>query len=174
MSLPDRPLAEHLGQTRALDAPAALFAWTVGARRAYRGETLAVRFLLFIARKALAVGVVFLPAAKRQSRQLQLAAKRQSRQFFSFSHKAAKPPGQPLPSAINKPVAANFSALSFQLQIFPFGAGCRISPKKALYFCGAPGGIKRSVYRPLTTFQLPLEPEEDIYQELVYPRYAGY
>lgn len=46
--------------------------------------------------------------------------------------------------------------------------------KKSDYFCGAAGGIIGNVYRPLTTDQLPQQPEEERYLTSIRPSYLGF
>lgn len=46
--------------------------------------------------------------------------------------------------------------------------------KKPAYFCGAAGGIIGNVYRPLTTDQLPQQPEEGESRIEIQPSYLGF
>lgn len=46
--------------------------------------------------------------------------------------------------------------------------------KKSAYFCGAAGGIAGNVYRPLTTRELPQQPEEGYYILQIQPSYLGF
>lgn len=48
----------------------------------------------------------------------------------------------------------------FQAHFFPFRQKMACYNFAALYFCGAAGGIVGNVFRPLTTNELPQQPEE--------------
>lgn len=51
----------------------------------------------------------------------------------------------------------------FQAQILPFHSFTDFSNPNTLYFCGAVGVIGGNVRYPLTTVELPRQPEEDSY-----------